>query len=361
MRVIFTIHTYFQLLIVMNMKQQFFINDQVDIVISDVSNGSKKVVDRLRETKFFHECYYTRVKEWISVEGTINKFKKFLKADLHYENIVKENIDINKQKYDLFVFCQLDPWTDALYFTLKKYNPDIECRRMQETFNSYLNEGGLIVYSEKTEKIKNLMRRLTFNPIIRREMTQYYFFDPEMIIYKPTGKYKIVKMERFNSDDKQFLDAINYVFDYPALKDEYKEKYIYFESIEHNEFEVIQLLASIVGKENFIVKIHPRSKSDKYSAVGIKTNKDLSIPWEVILLNKNFDGHVFITATSQAVFGFLQFTNQNAQGVLTYKCLNAKIDKALDVYLKKMQSKYGNNKLIIPHSVENLISLLKEN
>lgn len=360
MRVLFTVHTYFQLLISINLKKQFFNNDVVDIVISDVSSGSEIVKNRLDKYGFFNRVFCVKIKDMLNCNGMMKKTLKYLKADLFYKKIVKERSDIVNNSYDIFLFYQLDIWTDSLYYYLKKINKHIEARRMQETFNSYLNEGGLIIYSEFTDMVKNIMRYITFKPIIRNEITTYYMFEPNMILFKPSRNYSFVKMDKFNSSDFEFMNVINYVFDYDKLRDTYEQKYIYFESIEYDEFDAIRLISDIVGKENFMVKIHPRSKSEKYSKYGIQTNKNVAIPWEVILLNKDFNGKVFITTSSQAVFGFLQFTEYDSKGILIYKYISASIAPKLDIYLQKLIKTHGKNKLVIPEGKEELISVLKE-
>lgn len=52
-----------------------------------------------------------------------------------------------------------------------------------------------------------------------------------------------------------------------------------------NDVELIEALADKVGKQNMMVKIHPRNPVNRFEKLGYKTNHNTAIPWEVIVMN----------------------------------------------------------------------------
>ena len=81
-------------------------------------------------------------------------------------------------------------------------------------------------------------------------------------------------------------------------------------------------LAQQVGKENIMVKIHPRNPENRFEKLGFKTNKDTSIPWEVILMNiDDVSNKVFITIASQAILNPIMIFGLTIKAYSLYPCL----------------------------------------
>ena len=63
---------------------------------------------------------------------------------------------------------------------------------------------------------------------------------------------------------------------------------------------LLDRVAKLVGKENVLVKIHPRNQVNRFALAGYRTNQDTSVPWELVALNHSFAGTVFLTVGSSA-------------------------------------------------------------
>ncbi|HGT1350754.1 TPA: hypothetical protein ACMUTV_003105, partial [Enterococcus faecium] len=91
--------------------------------------------------------------------------------------------------------------------------------------------------------------------------------------------------------------------------DIYKEKkYIFFTSVYDfeggepvGEYELVCKIADLVGKDNLIVKTHPRDVRTIYKDNGFIEDKNSSIPWEAIQLSGDFNDKIFMTINSGSV------------------------------------------------------------
>ena len=60
-------------------------------------------------------------------------------------------------------------------------------------------------------------------------------------------------------------------------------------------------IASIIGKENMMIKTHPRDTRTIYADNGYKVDINSDVPWEAIQLAGDFSDHVFLSTTSCSV------------------------------------------------------------
>ena len=107
----------------------------------------------------------------------------------------------------------------------------------------------------------------------------------------------------------------------------YPQKYIYFAGTLDfeggkpiGEFELVQKIAKQVGKENLLVKVHPRDTRSVYAEEGLLVDKNSSKPWEIIQMLGDFSNKVFLTATSGSVLAGNFLTTNPVPTFYMYKC-----------------------------------------
>ena len=131
----------------------------------------------------------------------------------------------------------------------------------------------------------------------------------------------------------------------------FQEKYIYLaaggyeDNYFQNEIDLLDYMSKVVGKENIIVKLHPRYSLDPFSKFGYKVLKNNPpIPWEAFLLQHDTSEQVFVTIFSTAVlspkllFGREQkiiFLYRLFQGTNRYGLFGRNISASLN-YLKRI-------------------------
>lgn len=131
-----------------------------------------------------------------------------------------------------------------------------------------------------------------------------YCFYPEFY----TGILKTILIPKIELSDILFAQSLAKVFNIDKAKIYYPQKYIYFASVGDfeggkpvGEVALAKKISKIVGKENLLIKLHPRDKTGLFEKEGLTVDKESSVPWEVIQLNYNFKNHVFLTCASGSV------------------------------------------------------------
>ncbi len=107
------------------------------------------------------------------------------------------------------------------------------------------------------------------------------------------------------------------------------KKYFFFTSVYDfeggepiGEYELVCKIADLVGKENLLVKTHPRDVRTIYEDEGFIVDKNSDIPWEAIQLSKDFSDKVFLTATSGSVLAGSFMSENPPKTFFMHKCCN---------------------------------------
>ena len=158
------------------------------------------------------------------------------------------------------------------------------------------------------------------------------------------------------------------LFDYANCQDKYDEKYIFFEDgardwNDSTDVDLMQKIAEIVGKDNIIVKTHPRNPENRFAKLGFKTNTNTSVPWEVIASNIDIENKVLITMFSQSVI-----TPDVLMGKKGLAIIMSHLEKSRDSSLAVLFD-YMNRHFFsvekdfykVPNNVGDLEKILKEN
>ena len=375
MRMLFVVDSFFQFIVATNMKLTLFQNDSVDVIIYNTTNNAETVYKNAKKFDIFDNCYLAN-SPMLYCGKRFTKMQKLQKYLRYVESlcfpkrslkcVFKDKKDYN---YDVLLFNSYGAMTDCIFNVILKYNSNAVCYRYEEGFGSYFKEFN----NQKSKKrmlIEKNIRKIFGNEVINRYIKKFYFFEPGFVMFNPP--YEIVQMAKISRKNETLKNILNCVFDYSNIQDSYEEKFIAFEdggsyfNGEGNDSEDVQLIKIIsekVGKGNLLVKTHPRCKINRFSPYGIKTNKTTSIPWEVIQMNKNFDGKVFITTASASALSSCLYFGDNTKIIMLYGCVKNKpkmINENFYKYIDKFIKKYGNKTLLIPKDKEELERILDE-
>ena len=358
-KVLILANTYFQIIIAIKLKNTIYKNDIVDIIISDHSSTAKNIYLNIVENNIFNKVFYYESKE----EKERNKFLKII-DDINFLIFPKYNCKKRNLlfcDYDEFIFYNINKYTVLIYDTIYYLNKNVKLIRYEEGYISYLHSN--IGLSKYYCFLRKLLRKQDFVNCIKKN----YLFHPDLLIYNPVGD--VEQIENINRDDVKTISEINKTFNYNKLNDIYNRKYIFFEEsffcdkkgIE--DMDLILKLSEIVGKENILVKLHPRNTVDRFSKYGILTNKTEGIPWEVIQMNNNFDGKVLLTISSGSVLASKLYFNDNIKTYVLYNCTKKMSDMVTNEYLEylnKLKEKSNLNNFIIPKNYEEFLKDLKK-
>lgn len=293
-------NTYYQVIFAIQMKLTIFREDKVELIITDHTPGSHVICNRLKKLDRFDNVYFVNA---VSSGENRNKVQKicdalsisFLKNNrfCYYTNQI-----INKSFDEILVF-NYDMRTYGIFSILAEKKKDIKVSRFEEGILSYSTER----LFTPTRTLVGYLRKFVGNPVIEEAFSYFYCFYPEL--YKGGLSAKKVPLIKSTSEIKNILQTI---FNFNETNLRYAQKYIFFTSVYDfeggkpvGEYKLVCQIAELVGKDNLLVKMHPRDVRTIYKDNGFNVDQNSSIPWEVIQLSSDFSDKVFMTINSGSV------------------------------------------------------------
>lgn len=293
--------TYYQLIMAIQMRKGFLKGDEVTVLLYDASRNSDAVCERLRTTGFFDHVHHFPFRERFQVSHCTLAMKlTFLIEMVHgrgeYERLLPG-------EYDMLLCYHASAPELILYATLQRRNHRIKFERFEEGILTYY----LCVGREGESKLCNLaclMRKMLGRPSALDAGVMDYFYCCYPEIYK--GVLKPERIARIGME-REFTELLCRVFAVDSRDLDYREKYIFLTSMLDveggepiGEFELVEEVSEVIdgGKENLLVKMHPRDTRTVYEKAGFHVDRNSDIPWEVLQLVAGFSDKVLLTVMS---------------------------------------------------------------
>ena len=297
MRRLIVANTYYQLILAIQMNNTVFIDDEIVLLVSDHSKDSRNIVNEINRHGLFLQCLFIKTKNRDKEIGFIRKIVDCIQIGLgctnRYNRIIE---DIKVHFFDEIICFNLELDIDSYYALLSKDNEDIVVSQYEEGLFSY--NGG--IYACKRRKLIERLQRINKKKPLMERLTNFYCFYPELY----TGSLNSIKIPIVKKDSKT-ANELKQIF---KPRTHYIQKYIFFTSVfdfegEYpvGEYELVSRIAELVGKENLLVKVHPRDTRTIYRENGFCVDVNSSIPWEAIQLSADFSEKVFMTINSGSV------------------------------------------------------------
>lgn len=339
-RLVFVCNTVYQVMVASWIKAAEFENAEADIIVSDHMNDFETIADRISEQSLFNEVYAIRTKEFVYSYDMSNmdySIRARFDRGVHPEKQISSIIHL-KHKYDAMLIANVDRFSKCLFNVLKN-------RRYSKVGNSnlklYLYEDGIASYSKLFEnyyhtcipnnptwKSKIFDRFICNTKYIFGNVSGMYLFNPDLVTYQPD--WRLIQLKKIDKDNSCFKGYLNYIFSYNNTKDIYDRKIIFMEESlyidddERPDLKLLNKIADEVGKDNIMVKIHPRNPVNIFEKEGYKTNKDTAIPWELIIMNNDFSDKILITISSASILNPLTIFGIKLKAYSLYNCLSDK-------------------------------------
>lgn len=289
-------NTFYQLIVSLRLRETILADDSVHLIITDQTKGFDKISEKIQNMGLFDVVSFVRTKELITQKTTklkkISILSKMCVGDQEIVNMIKEKI--NK----LF-FYNDDTFTYILYASLSKKNRELNCYMFEEGILSY-NFPFNLNFKKKT---CNIVRKLIRKPIFLSNVCSLYCFYPKLYL----GDMETFQIPLITKNSNLF-DILYQLFDMKDRTLNYSYKYIYFSGIYDmeggksiGELSLCLKIAEKVGKENMLVKVHPRDSKDRFLKEGLLVDDNSDIPWEVIQINYDFKETVFLSCLSGSV------------------------------------------------------------
>ena len=312
-RVLAIINTHSQLIIAIRFRQSLWKDKIVDVLATDQSSGLKEASERVKALNIFDDVFFVENKSICAPGESINDFIKKSK-------IVFNGVDeiLAGSVYNEIVYYNADVYTYGIFATIIKKNPDLVCNRYEEGILSY--EDSVYLHNSRLKHVDNL-RKILGKKRLEDATRGFYCCEPKLY----NGVLEAIKIPSL-SDMTEMTKMLGYIYNVDLDQLKIREKYIFFASVYDfeggepvGELDLILKIADIVGKENLIVKKHPRDERTVFEEKGIPVYKKSSVPWEAIQFNGAFNDKVFLTINSSAVLSGYTMANSTAKTYFMYK------------------------------------------
>lgn len=335
---------------------------EADIVLSDHMGAYESIAEKLNRLHVFGRVYTAKIVDAQRLDTIWKKTVRVFKIIARDTSIVHRQSDLERLDYDELIFNSMHYFDACLYYELKKKNPGLILRRFEEGFSSGFSRD---INMSGSARLQERLHVVLHRPSLHEEKTMY-FYEPDMVLFEKGDIVQpLPKMDRNDEDMQRIIRGLFGA----ANEGEYDKKYIYFEGsyladgIDMHEEAFVDLIAKEVGKENLIVKRHPRVLSDRFSERGIRVNQTLGVPWEAVIMSIDLSEKVFITIQSGSVLSPRILLGENAPTYMLYRCTPERpplVDDLFDQYMDRFLLKYGASHFYIPENTEELTERIRE-
>lgn len=342
--VLFLCNTYMQLITAIQIKQKMLENVNADIILSDHSQNAEKVEKNLGNTKLFRRVRLIKTKYIMFEQNVFEDVKDTIALILGRNKKYKDSLWSEMGTYDAIFYYNVDFYTYFAYDSSVENGLEPKCIRYEEGIASYpamkeIQEGNRL-------KIYRKFRKMQGKKDVFDETKDFFCFYPDLF---PTASeencHKIPFIER---KDKKTIALLNIVFGYAPIC--CNKRYIFFTTSADidgkniREDEIVNQVAEVIGKENMIIKVHPRDSRKIYRNMGFEIWENSEIPWEIIQVNNDFSEKVFISLSSGSILNFSAMLNEDNKAYYLFPCVKGRNNQfddyceELKKILKKLQT-----------------------
>lgn len=361
-------HSYYMLLTLIQMKITVYKNETMDLLLSDAASNNEMIFINLKKSGIFDNCYFYHLSDigWKTFDKKKEKVNKFFYGIIKPQNVLNK-AGIKLGNYDILLVYVAGRFDEQVLFNvIKRQNPDSLCELYEEGYTSYFSMYGVFAsYPKMYIKILPIIMKLIGKKrlLISNNINKAWYFNPELLQYN--AKFDICKIPFFDVKNKKIINKINDIFGY---SDTYniKENIIFLEGKSYtdgmptDDLDLLNKLSIKLGRENIVVKLHPRTRDNRFSSEGYKIF-EADVPLELVVLNGKNKGKVFIAIESGAPLTCLMNFQSNNYVVLLFKCSKFVDTQTADGHflklLEMLKQKNGNEQLIIPENISELVKI----
>lgn len=322
---LFICNTPYQLLIAAQMADNMFTEDTTDLILSNHFSGTKEIAGRINKNRLiFRHAYY--------VESLVPTQRLCLYRGLYGINIKKKLKNFIKliEIYDELYVANYEWFTELVFNYIRRYmNPEIQVFSFEDGYGSLCDDWMFHVKEVEKSSAQKWFDRKILNLWYTPECyAGYCVLRPDYLFIDVPCQ--VIKIKEFSRDNQIFLEKVNRIFGYKGEEcDSYENKIVYFEESAQGEgidfwsdIEIVNRISGIVGKENIIVKRHPRNTKDRFAEAGYQTNKNTWIPWEVILLNQDISSSILVSIGCSSIINSAILSNISDKSIYLIKYID---------------------------------------
>lgn len=354
--ILFRCDSVYQLMNAIQIKLSLLPGQPADMILSDHTNF-EDIVPGLEKSKIFDSIYRLYSKEDAQNYWKFSKEER-KEVSLHPESYVDIGF-LTKQYTDFYLSF------DTAYAKLMYY----EMIQRGMRLNVHLFEDGMATYICDVEKRcseDGMQHNAYGEQKFLSNISELLLYEPELFT-GPKVPFVLRAIPRISYEKKEIRDLFTGIFHTAPMP---KEKYIFLEEaftddkIPSNDLELCLEIAEIVGKENMMVKLHPRNRINRFQAYGFKTMQQTAVPWEMLLMNHDIRKKILITISSNASITSKLIFHKDMNVIMLYKMFIGRTwlmtNQNFEQYHRRAVRKFNEKRknIYCPNSMEEIKEIL---
>lgn len=355
--VIFFIDTVYQLISAFNLKQSVFVDDHVTIVMSKDTPSFAQLFAQKKLCECFDTVLYA---EWPEVEKRYKIKSPFLLTSRRSEKILSEVYGCTIHRHDICFIANRVPIVFMFLNVLKKKNKNLKMYEFDEGVDSYIHDRP----RSPAGRIAKVVDRLFyFAP--KGMYDNCYLHAPEF--YTADTFSDVLPIPIMLTEQTTCLNKFNEVFDYSPDDNTFPQKYVFLEEADDNISDkpqyrkLVNDMIALVGRENIIVKRHPRNTST-FGIPDVEVLKTIA-PWELFVANGALKDKIMISLASSTSYTSVIFSRYQLKSVVLHDVANGLQNASMGSYGLRVNA-FGqkiserDKRFVIPKNKQELISAL---
>jgi len=285
--VVFICNTAYQLLTAVQLRITAYASDNVDLILSNQFTNSDRIAENVRKSGLFGDVLFVENKKQI--------FKSRIQETIYDIRAIR-NIRRKIGHADELCLSNISVFSILFLRIYQRKLPDCS-----------IFEDGFITYSKAFVRMDraSIISRILLPKGVLGIASKLWLFSPAQLDWH-NDSVEVCRIEPIDRNDKTVIGVLNNIFGYDSA-DRYDSKYLFMEEsffadgYPIDDLSIVSRLSDVVGKQNLMVKLHPRNSINRFQELGIKTNTEFSTPWELIVLNQDIQNSTLITISSSSI------------------------------------------------------------
>lgn len=337
-------------------------HENADLWLSDASDFTEKV-EPLKQCGLFQHVHLLEINdrlEQLKALPEVEERREIMCHPLTYFTQVAAILDEDQVQYDE-MYCNLDSYlTKVIYYCFVERGMSMKVHFVNEGTASY-------ALDMDNTRIDWLPHKSYGAAKFEQNIHDLWLYHPELY----TGGVKRLQLKQLPysiQTDAGLQQMLHTVFGHISS---FSQKVVFFEScfmgdgILSNEMKLFQQIANVVGKENIIVKRHPRNTIDRFTPMGYAVMENASVPWEIMLMDMDVSNKVLVSIASFTCLSPMEMYGKKTHALLLEPLLLGRVYFLQSVAYKKFFAeairKFNEDKICIwrPETNEELTAVLQ--
>ncbi|MGP5430708.1 polysialyltransferase family glycosyltransferase [Enterococcus malodoratus] len=277
--------TPLQIINIVNIKKNFFSKESSELFIYSEFQDAENIYENLNKENIFTNIHFVDFTQMGS------KMSRLINLLLGVDKFKLVNC-----KYSDFFISGNNYYAKIIYEHMKRANSDIKLHYVEDGLAAYVSDK--IFNNEGLTR--NVYRKFKRNSLLNATFSDYYVYEPELSCFRSN----LVKIPKIDQQDG-FVELLNRIFSYTS-KYELKNRLIYIDQplkddgYGVDEVELLDQLSKLTPGRKIVVKLHPRSKPDKYQGMYPLIQAD--VPFELCMLSENLYKSITVSPLSTVSF-----------------------------------------------------------